>query len=44
MQSLKGMTAFELDRMLDMAMSSNGSLSADDKEMILRQKKLMVKK
>lgn len=44
MPSLKGMTAFEIDRMLDMAMSSNGSLSADDKEMILRQKKLMVKK
>lgn len=44
MPSLKGMTAFEIDRMLDMAMSSNGSLSADDKEMILKQKKQMVKK
>lgn len=41
--SLKGMTAFEIDRMLDMAMSSNGSLSAEDKGMILRQKKQMVK-
>ena len=44
MPSLKGMTAFEIDRMLDMAMSSNGSLSAEDTEMILRQKKQMVKK
>ncbi len=44
MPSLKGMTAFEIDRMLDMAMSSNGSLSADDREMILVQKKQMVRK
>lgn len=44
MPSLKGMTAFEIDRILDMAMSSNGSLSAEDKEMINRQKKQMVKK
>lgn len=44
MPSLKGMSEFEIDRMLDMAMSSNGSLSADDKEMILSQKKQMVKK
>ncbi len=44
MPSLKGMTAFEIDRILDVAMSSNGSLGADDKEMILRQKKQMVKK
>ena len=44
MPSLKGMSAFEIDRMLDMAMSSNGSLSADDREMILLQKKQMVKK
>ena len=42
--SLKGMTAFEIDRILDMAMSSNGSLSAEDTNMILRQKKQMVKK
>lgn len=41
--SLKGMTAYEIDRMLDMAMSSNGSLSAEDKAMILKQKKRMVK-
>lgn len=44
MPSLRGMSAFEIDRMLDMAMSSNGSLSADDREMILVQKKQMVKK
>ena len=36
MPSLKGMTSFEIDRMLDMAMSSNGSLSAEDTEMILQ--------
>lgn len=40
--SLKGMSAFEIDRMLDMAMSRNGSLDAEDKEMILQQKKQMV--
>lgn len=44
MPSLKGMTSFEIDRMLDMAMSSNGSLSAEDTAMILQQKKSMVKK
>lgn len=44
MPSLKGLTSFEIDRMLDMAMSSNGSLSAEDTEMILKQKKQMVKK
>lgn len=44
MPSLQGLTAYEIDRILDMAMSNNGSLSAEDKEMILRQKKGMVKK
>jgi len=44
MPSLKGMTLFQIDRMLDMAMSSNGTLSAEDREMILRQKKQMVRK
>lgn len=44
MPSLKGMSPFEIDRMLDMAMSVNGSLSAEDREMILVQKKQMVKK
>lgn len=42
--SLKGLTAFEIDRTLDMAMSKNGNLTAEDTEMILRQKKQMVKK
>ena len=36
--SLKGLTAFEIDRTLDMAMSSNGILRANDQELILRQK------
>lgn len=43
MPSLKGLTAFDIDRMLDMAMSSNGSLSSEDRGMLLQQKKLMVK-
>lgn len=43
LQSLKGMTEFEVDRVIDMAMSKDGSLSATDKEMILKQKKQMVK-
>ena len=42
--SLKGMTLFQIDRMLDMAMSSNGTLSTEDREMILKQKKQMVRK
>lgn len=41
--SLKGMTAFEIDRTLDMAMSKNGNLTPEDKEMINQQKKHMVK-
>lgn len=43
MPSLKGLTAFDIDRMLDMAMSSNGSLSSEDRGMLLQQKKVMVK-
>lgn len=43
MPSLKGLTAFEIDRTLDMAMSSNGTLRAEDTAMILQQKKQMVK-
>ncbi len=43
MPSLKGLTAFEIDRTLDMAMSSNGTLRADDKTMIDQQKKQMVR-
>lgn len=42
--SLKGMSKFEIDRVLDMAMSSNGTLGVEDTEMILKQKKQMVKK
>jgi len=42
--SLKGMSHFEVDRALDMAMSNNGTLSADDTTLILQQKKQMVKK
>ena len=42
--SLKGLTYFEIDRMLDMAMSSNGTLTAEDQRMILQHKKQMVKK
>ncbi len=44
LQSLKGLTAFEIDRTLDMAMSENGNLRASDTKMILEQKKQMVKK
>lgn len=43
LQSLKGMREFEVDRVIDMAMSKDGSLSAKDKSMILKQKKQMVK-
>lgn len=43
MSSLKGLTAFEIDRTLDMAMSSNGTLRAEDTTMIKQQKKQMVK-
>jgi len=42
--NLKGLTRFEIDRILDIAMSSNGSLSAEDNQRILREKKAMVKK
>ena len=44
MPSLKGLTAYEIDRILDMAMSNNGTLTASDAEMILKQKKMMVRK
>ena len=42
--SLKGMTAFQIDRAIDMAMSTDGNLKASDQKMILEQKKQMVKK
>lgn len=41
--SLRGMTAFEIDRTLDMAMSKNGNLTASDRKLINQQKKQMVK-
>jgi ATP-dependent 26S proteasome regulatory subunit len=44
MPSLKGLSRFEIDRMLDMAMSSNGTLTAEDQSMILQHKKQMVRK
>lgn len=43
--SLRGMTRFDIDRVLDVAMSSNGSLSVKkDKDKILEQKKAMIRK
>lgn len=44
MPSLRGLSLFEIDRTIDMAMSLNGNLEKGDKEMILRQKKAQVKK
>ena len=38
------MTAFQIDRAIDMAMSTDGNLKASDQKMILEQKKQMVKK
>lgn len=42
--SLHGMSRFDIDRVIDMAMSSNGSLGIEDTAMILKQKEQMVKK
>lgn len=44
MPSLKGLTRFQVDRMISMAMSENGTLGAADTELILKQKKTIVKK
>lgn len=44
MPSLRGLTPFEIDRMLDIAMSRNGTLKSEDKKRILEHKKQMVKK
>lgn len=41
--TLRGMSSYEIDRMLDRAISYNGQLAKDDREMILQQKKAMVK-
>ena len=43
-EALRGMSRYDIDRVLDMAMSKNGTLSADDDSMIRQQKKAMVKK
>ena len=43
-ESLKGLSRFDIDRVLDMAMSEGGTLSAKDNVMIKQQKKNMVKK
>ena len=44
MPSLKGLTYFQIDRLLDMALSREGRLDAKDTEMLLNQKKSIVKK
>ncbi len=44
MLSLRGLSRFEIDRVLDMAMSVNGSLGDEDRELILQQKKAQVRK
>lgn len=43
MNTLKGLYPFEIDRMLDIAMSKNGDLSENDNPLIIQQKKSMVK-
>lgn len=42
--SLRGMGRFDIDRVIDLAMSSNGTLSVKDKDRILEQKKVMIRK
>lgn len=42
--NFRGMSPFEIDRMVDRAMSRNGTLGADDYKMILEHKKELVKK
>ncbi len=44
MPSLKGLSSFQIDRMLDIALSRDGKLDDEDKEMLLNQKKSIVKK
>ncbi len=44
MSSLKGLTRFQVDRMIDMVMCENGTLETEDREMILQQKRVIVKK
>lgn len=42
--TLKGMSPYQIDRVLDIAMSKNGSLDSEDTALILAQKKQMVRK
>ncbi|MCF0197568.1 MAG: AAA family ATPase, partial [Bacteroidaceae bacterium] len=42
-QMLTGMTPFDIDRVIDMAMSSNGTLNKEDAQLLQVQKKTMVK-
>ena len=42
--SLKGMSRFDIDRVLDVAMSSNGTLSVSKTPEILEQRKAMIRK
>lgn len=42
-QKLTGMSPFDIDRVIDMAMSSNGTLNKDDAQLLQVQKKTMVK-
>jgi len=44
MPTLRGLSKFDIDRILDVALSSNGSLEEGDKKTLLEQKKAMVKK
>jgi len=44
MPSLKGLSCFQVDRMIDMVMSENGTFESKDKSMILQQKRIIVKK
>lgn len=44
MPDLRGLSLFEIDRVIDMAVSVNGNFGVQDKEMILQQKKAQVKK
>lgn len=42
--NFRGMMPYDIDRMVDMAMSRNGTLGADDYHMVLDHKKQIVKK
>ncbi len=44
MPSLKGLSFFQIDRMLDIALSCDGKLDEEDKDMLLNQKKSIVRK